>query len=291
MLIAKHMEKSSDAPPKKDTSESREENASDDEEQPIEFPENIIRCIDLTKEYEIGDYIVRAVENVNIDVKRGDFIAIQGHSGAGKTTLLHMIAGLEQPTTGDIYIEWVKTSSLDEEMRATFRVLNLGFVFQNYNLISSLTAEENIKFPMQLAGIEFSTQQERVKSLLASVKLVDREEHLSFQLSSGEQQRVGIARALANDPPIIIADEPTANLDKKSSDIISDLFIELNKEGKTIIVATHDDRLLDHAYRIITMEEAKITDDVRIKEPENEQKVTRDSIQVPEEIRKKQKGD
>lgn len=266
------------------------ESDSDDELEEVKFPKNIIVCNNVTKDYEIGDFIVKAVDSADFKIKRGDFVAIQGHSGAGKTTLLHMMAGLEKPSQGDIFIEWVRISSLDEEMRATFRVLNLGFVFQNYNLISSLTADENIRFPMQLADIDLGRQKERVTHLLESVKLMDRGEHLSFQLSAGEQQRVGIARALANDPPIIIADEPTANLDKKSSDIIADLFIELNKEGKTIIVATHDDRLLNHAYRIITMEDARISDDKRLKEPELRDEADLTAIKIPEEIKENRDG-
>lgn len=244
----------------------------------------IIRCYNLVKEYELGEYIIRALDGVSLDVLRGDFIAIQGPSGAGKTTLLQLIAGLDTPTSGEIKIEWVKSSDLNEEMMTLFRVLNIGFIFQNYNLISSLTAEENILFPMQLAGVELELQNKRVNELLEKVKLSERREHLPFQLSSGEQQRIGIARALANDPPIILADEPTANLDKKSIEIIAELFKELNKEGKTIIVVTHDQRFLNYAYRIITIDDGKIIQDERIKTPEEFDFETKKGVQIPKEI-------
>lgn len=241
----------------------------DDIEFKYKLKKEIIRCYNLVKEYELGEFIIRALDDVSLDVLRGDFIAIQGPSGAGKTTLLQLIAGLDTPTKGEVNIEWVKSSDLNEEMMTLFRVLNIGFIFQNYNLISSLTAEENIMFPMQLAGVEIELQRKRVNELLEKVKLTERREHLPFQLSSGEQQRIGIARALANDPPIILADEPTANLDKKSIEIIAELFKELNKEGKTIIVVTHDQRFLNYAHRIITIDDGKIIQDERIKTPEN----------------------
>lgn len=245
----------------------------------------IIRCNNLVKEYELGEYIIRALDGVSLDVLRGDFIAIQGPSGAGKTTLLQLIAGLDTPTSGEIKIEWVKSSDLNEEMMTLFRVLNIGFIFQNYNLISSLTAEENILFPMQLAGVEIELQNKRVNELLEKVKLSERREHLPFQLSSGEQQRIGIARALANDPPIILADEPTANLDKKSIEIIAELFKELNQEGKTIIVVTHDQKFLNSAYRIITIDDGKIIQDEQIKTPETTDFETKKGAQIPDKIR------
>ncbi|MHA1727780.1 MAG: ABC transporter ATP-binding protein [Promethearchaeota archaeon] len=235
-----------------------------------EKTKNIIRVIELLKDFDLGEFIVRAVDNISIDVIKGDFIAIQGPSGAGKTTLLSLIAGLDNPTSGEIYIEGVKVSDFNEESFSTFRLVNIGFIFQNYNLISSLTAEENIIFPLKLAGVKSETEiyKSRVKELLNKVKLPNREEHLPFQLSAGEQQRIGIARALANNPTIILADEPTANLDKQNSEIISKLFNDMNKEGKTIIVVTHDDRIINLAHRVITFEDAKIVKDERVKKTE-----------------------
>lgn len=221
----------------------------------------LILATNLDKDYEIGDFIVRAVDGVSIRIKESAFIIIKGPSGAGKTTLLNLIGGLDTPNRGSIYSSGVKISNLKEESLATFRLINSGFIFQSYNLISTLTAEENIMFPMKLAGMSLKEQRERALNLLNKVGLGDRREHLPFQLSAGEQQRVAIARALANDPPIIIADEPTANLDKKTSLFIRDLFSDMKQEGKTIIIATHDDNLIELANRVINFEDGKIVNE------------------------------
>lgn len=221
----------------------------------------LILAINLVKDYEIGDFIVRAVDDLSLRIKESTFVIIKGPSGAGKTTLLNLIGGLDTPNKGSIYSSGVKISNLQEESLATFRLINTGFIFQNYNLISTLTAEENIIFPMRLAGMRLEEQRERGLNLLKKVGLGDRREHLPFQLSAGEQQRVAIARALANDPPTIIADEPTANLDKKTSLFIRDLFSDMKREGKTIIIATHDDYLIELANRVITFEDGKIVNE------------------------------
>ena len=223
----------------------------------------------LFKEYEIGNFIVRAVENVSLSIYRGEFLVIKGPSGAGKTSLLNLLGGLDSPKSGIIYCFGVKISDMEEESLATWRLLNSGFVFQNYNLISTLTAEENIMFPMNLSGVEFKEQRKRALELLNQMRLSDRREHLPFQLSAGEQQRVAIARALANDPPIIIADEPTANLDKKTSHFIRDLFKDLKNSIRTIIIATHDDYLISLADAIITFDDGKIVKEEIIKDKKN----------------------
>lgn len=214
----------------------------------------------LTKDYSIGDYVVRAVDNVSIEIKNGEFIVIMGPSGAGKTTLLNLLGGLDSlnENGGVIYSHGVKISDMEEESLATFRLLNSGFIFQNYNLISTLTAEENVMFPMNLSGMRFNESRERAVKLLKRIGLQERREHLPFQLSAGEQQRVAIARALAVDPPVIFADEPTANLDKVTSKFIRDMFKDLKDLKKTIIIATHDDLLIDLADRVILFEDAKI---------------------------------
>ncbi|GAH19858.1 unnamed protein product [marine sediment metagenome] len=218
----------------------------------------VILANNLSKDYEIGDFIVRAVDDIALRIKESDCVIIKGPSGAGKTTLLNLIGGLDSPNKGVVYSSGVKITNLQEESLATFRLINVGFIFQNYNLISTLTAEENVMFPMKLAGMNLKEQRERALSLLKQIGLGDRREHLPFQLSAGEQQRVAIARALANDPPIILADEPTANLDKNTSMIIRDLFNDMKKDGKTIIIATHDDFLIKLANRVITFEDGKI---------------------------------
>jgi len=218
----------------------------------------VILANNLGKDYEIGDFIVRAVDDISLRIKESDFVIIKGPSGAGKTTLLNLIAGLDSPNEGVVYSSGVKITNLQEKSLAIFRLVNVGFIFQNYNLISTLTAEENVMFPMKLAGMNLKEQRERAVSLLKQIGLGDRREHLPFQLSAGEQQRVAIARALANDPPIILADEPTANLDKKTSVFIRDLFKDMKKDNKTIIIATHDDLLIELANRIIIFEDGKI---------------------------------
>ena len=214
----------------------------------------------LTKDYSIGEYVVRAVDNVSIEIKNGEFIVIMGPSGAGKTTLLNLLGGLDSlnENGGVIYSHGVKISDMEEESLATFRLLNSGFIFQNYNLISTLTAEENVMFPMNLSGMRFGESRERAVKLLKKIGLQERREHLPFQLSAGEQQRVAIARALAVDPPVIFADEPTANLDKVTSKFIRDMFKDLKDLKKTIIIATHDDQLIELADKVILFEDAKI---------------------------------
>lgn len=217
-----------------------------------------IVCEGLFKDYEIGNFIVRAVDNVSLSIHNGEFLVIKGPSGAGKTTLLNLLGGLDTPNSGIIYSFGVKISDMEEESLTTWRLLNTGFIFQNYNLISTLTAEENVMFPMNLSGIAFKDQRKRAEELLKKMGLSDRREHLPFQLSAGEQQRVAIARALANDPPMILADEPTANLDKKTSQFIRDLFKELKDDINTIIVATHDDYLINLADKILSFDDGKI---------------------------------
>ncbi len=218
----------------------------------------IIILKNVLKEYVIGDWIVRAVDHVNLSIFESEFVTIVGPSGAGKTSLLNLIGGLDSVDEGEIYNSGIKITDMSEESLATFRILNIGFIFQNYNLISTLTAEENVIFPMMLAGMTLEERRERAVKLLEEMRLEERREHLPFQLSAGEQQRVAIARALGNDPPIIIADEPTANLDMETAEFIAKLFKKLKESKKTLIVATHDKALIKQADRIITYKDSKI---------------------------------
>ncbi|MHA1730331.1 MAG: ABC transporter ATP-binding protein [Promethearchaeota archaeon] len=227
-------------------------------QEPLLGTKYVIETVHLVKDFEIGDWVVRAVDDVSLRVKPGEFVVIRGPSGAGKTTLLNLIGGLDKPTSGKIFFSGVEISAMGEESLATFRVANSGFVFQNYNLISTLTAAENILFPMELAGYTSSEKLKRVAELLDRVNLKERDEHLPFQLSAGEQQRVAIARAMANDPPVILADEPTANLDHKSALIISQLFENLKELGKTVLVATHDEKIAGFADRVLEFNDGKI---------------------------------
>ena len=246
--------------PKKDKIEKINEEEDSESDKIIELLKDdiLIFAQSLVKEYEIGDYIVRAIDGVDLRIKEGEFLVIKGPSGAGKTTLLNILGGLDSPNKGTIYGHGVKFSDMEEESLATFRLVNSGFIFQNYNLISTLTAEENIIFVLRTAGVNFEEARKRAVHLLKKVGLGERREHLPFQLSAGEQQRVAIARALANDPPVILGDEITANLDKKNSEFIRDLFKDLKDLRKTIILATHDNKLIDLADKIITFDDGKI---------------------------------
>ena len=256
----------------KSSSDKKEKKKKKDQEERAEYAEadEIIDLLknnivvygkNLVKDYSIGEFIVRAVDNVTIKIKEGEFVVIKGPSGAGKTTLLNLIGGLDTPNEGSIYGNGVKISDMNEESLASFRLIYSGFIFQNYNLISTLTAEENIIFVLKTAGMDLKESRERAVTLLKKVGLGDRREHLPFQLSAGEQQRVAIARSLSTDPPIIIGDEITANLDKKTSEFIRDLFKDLKIEKKTIVLATHDDILIDLADRIITFDDGKIVEE------------------------------
>jgi putative ABC transport system ATP-binding protein len=218
----------------------------------------IINVSNITKDYDIGEYIVRAVDNVSLHIRQGEFIAIKGPSGAGKTTLLNLIGGLDRPTEGDVISFGLKISEMKEESLAIFRLVHIGFIFQNYNLISTLTAEENVMFPMNLSGVPLEKQRKVAVKLLKDVGLEERREHLPFQLSAGEQQRVAIARAISNDPPLILADEPTANLDQDTVNLIREFFLTLKNIKKTVIVATHDDLLIELADRVIIFDDGKI---------------------------------
>jgi putative ABC transport system ATP-binding protein len=215
----------------------------------------------LIRNYDIGDFIVKAVDNVSLQVEEGEFMAIKGPSGAGKTTLLNLLGGLDTPNSGIIYNQGVRISDMDQETLTIFRLASSGFIFQNYNLISTLTAEENVMLPMNLAGMRLKEQRDRAVKLLTMVRLDDRREHLPFQLSAGEQQRVAIARALSNNPPVILADEPTANLDKTTNKIIRELFEELKRKGNTIIVATHDEDLIALADNVISFNDGMIVEE------------------------------
>jgi putative ABC transport system ATP-binding protein len=220
----------------------------------------------VIKEWQLGDWIVRALDDVSLDVREREFLVIKGPSGAGKTTLLNLLGGLDTPTQGDVFFDAIKITAMSEESLASFRCLNTGFIFQNFNLISSLSAEENVMFPMEMAGFTAPERTKTAQTLLERVSLKDRNEHLPFQLSAGEQQRVAIARALANNPPVIIADEPTANLDIVTAEFIGKLFASLKQEGRTVIAATHDDIIASHADRIISMADGKIVEDKVLRE-------------------------
>jgi putative ABC transport system ATP-binding protein len=202
--------------------------------------ESAVRLLEVSRRYSLGRREITALNKVTLEVGMGDFVAITGASGSGKTTLLNIIGAIDYATEGRVYVMDVPIGDYDESFRATFRLSNTGFIFQSYNLISTLTALENVMFPMQLTDKSLEEIQNDSLKLLERVWLEERTDHLPWQLSSGEQQRVAIARAMANDPPIILADEPTANLDMQSAKMVRDLLQILHQSGKAVIVMTHD---------------------------------------------------
>jgi len=204
-----------------------------------------VKLQDVSRNYQLGRKEIEALRNVSLEVKLGDFVVIAGHSGSGKTTLLNIIGAIDLCSSGRVHVMDVPINDYDEAFRSSFRLSNTGFIFQSYNLVSTLTAVENVMFPMQLSEKSQSKLRDEAMQLLEQVKMEERADHLPWQLSSGEQQRVAIARAMANDPPIILADEPTANLDGDSGQMIRDLLIELNKMGKAVIVMTHDQSIIN----------------------------------------------
>jgi putative ABC transport system ATP-binding protein len=220
----------------------------------------VIQTKDLYKIYNEGEgNEVRAVNGVTLEIEKGEFTAIVGPSGSGKTTLLNIIGGLDSPTSGEVLIENTEIGKLSENELINFRLNNIGFVFQAYNLIPVLNAKENVGFIMLLQNKSESEKNERVESLLKAVGLEKEMEKRPNQMSGGQQQRVAVARALASKPKFVLADEPTANLDSKSTADLLDIMETLNKEeGITFVFSTHDQRVIDRAHRIVTLEDGKI---------------------------------
>jgi putative ABC transport system ATP-binding protein len=219
---------------------------------------SVVLASDLCKVYEVGDVRVEVLKGVNLKVGKGEFTVFNGPSGSGKTTLLNIIGGIDRPTSGKIAVLGQDLSAKDEDFLADFRCRKIGFVFQLYNLISTLTVAENIAFPMEWARRSENDIEKRVNELLETFGLWHRAEHFPFQLSGGEQQRVAFARALANDPPLLLVDEPTGNLDIKTSLKIIEILQQLKNCGKTIIVATHDERIFALADQTLHLEDGKL---------------------------------
>jgi putative ABC transport system ATP-binding protein len=225
---------------------------------------NIIELKSLHKIYDETEIKVHAVNGVDLNFEPGEFTAIVGPSGSGKTTLLNLIGGLDNPTEGGIIINNTDISSLSSSQLIDFRLWNIGFVFQAYNLIPVLTAKENVEFIMHLQGRKKDEREKRTKELLAAVGLEDRIDSRPSKLSGGQQQRVAVARALASKPKFVLADEPTANLDSKSTENLLDIMERLNKEENvTFIFSTHDARVVKKARRVITIEDGKVVSDER----------------------------
>ena len=219
----------------------------------------IIETVDLARYYELGGEIIKALDGVNLKVRRGEYLSIVGPSGAGKTTLFNLIGGLDRPTRGRVIIDEVDISQLDAYELAWLRCRKIGYIFQTFNLIPTLTALENVALPTIFAGVPRDEGKRKAEMILRSVGLGDRLNHKSSELSAGQQQRVAIARAMVNDPAIILADEPTGNLDFQTGKEIINILRELNKKrGVTVIAATHDLKMIGVSDRVVYMRDGRI---------------------------------
>ena len=221
-----------------------------------------IRCNNLYKTFTQGETIIKGLDDVSVNIKEGSFVCLSGPSGSGKTTLLNAMGGLDKPDSGEILVGENRVDLLGKSELADLRLHSIGFVFQAYNLIPVLTARENIEFVMQVQGIPGSERKSRSLAILEEVGLAGHENRRPSQLSGGQQQRVAVARAIVSDPTLVLADEPTANLDTHTSTQLMDLFVELNRErGITFVIATHDPRMMAYCRRLIRMEDGKIISD------------------------------
>ncbi|MCS7093803.1 MAG: ABC transporter ATP-binding protein [Candidatus Aenigmarchaeota archaeon] len=221
----------------------------------------VIELKNVSKIYKVGDEEVKALDRVNLKIYKGEFVSIIGPSGSGKSTLLHIMGVLDKPTTGEVYIDGERISKLRDEEIALLRNKKIGFVFQFFNLYPTLTALENVELPMMISGLDENERRERAEKLLDEVGLLKFKNHLPSQLSGGQRQKVAIARAMANDPRYILADEPTGNLDSKSGEEIIKTFKHLNeKHNKTIIVVTHNLELTKYFEKIIKIRDGKIVE-------------------------------
>lgn len=227
----------------------------------------MIECKNITKVYQTGGIDTKVLKGVSFKVSDGEFVAIMGPSGSGKSTLMHILGALDSPTLGTYLLDGRDVSALADDELAGIRNDKIGFVFQAYNLLSRATALRNVTLPLMYAGVPARTREEKAKQALLSAGLPeDRWHHLSNQLSGGQMQRVAIARALVNDPSIILADEPTGNLDTKTGEIVLDTFQQLNSRHKrTIILITHERYVAEHAERIINIRDGEVVDDGKVK--------------------------
>ncbi len=227
-------------------------------------PEPVIRLQDLTRVYQMGDTDVRALDGVSIDVAPGEFLAVMGPSGSGKSTFMNIVGCLDRPTSGTYVLEGVDVSTLDRNDRAEIRNDKIGFVFQSFNLLARTSALENVELPLLYSRKHRLTDAEQLvkaRGCLGKVGLAERWDHTPAQLSGGQQQRVAVARALVNDPAIMLADEPTGNLDSKTSDEIMGIFQSLNEEGKTVVLITHELDIAEYARRVVAFRDGRIVAD------------------------------
>jgi putative ABC transport system ATP-binding protein len=227
---------------------------------PGEPPLIVVR--ELAKHYDMGDFTVHALRGVSLDIGRGEFVAVMGPSGSGKSTFMHLLGCLDHPSGGDYYIDGVNVADLGRDERAEIRNQKIGFVFQGFNLLARTSAVENVELPLSYAGVGARERRERSKAALQAVGLGDRAGHFPNQLSGGQQQRVAIARALVTGAPLLLADEPTGNLDSKTSEEVMALLVKMNEErGITILLVTHEPDISEFAKRVVVFKDGKIEAD------------------------------
>src|SRR3954454_15365003 len=217
---------------------------------------------DLTKHYDMGDFVVQALRGISLDIGHGEFVAVMGPSGSGKSTFMHLAGCLDRPTSGDYFIDGVNVASLDRDERAQIRNAKIGFVFQGFNLLARTSALENVELPLAYAGISGKERRERARKSLEAVGLSDRSGHMPNQLSGGQQQRVAIARALVTGAPLLLADEPTGNLDTRTSEEVMTILMDMNEErGITVVLVTHEADIAEYARRVVVFRDGVIEAD------------------------------
>ena len=222
-----------------------------------------VSCIDLCKTYRQGDQEIKALDHVNLEIASAGFVCLSAPSGGGKTTLLNAIGGLDTPDSGEVWIKGRRIDNLDKGELAQLRLTQIGFVFQAYNLIPVLTARENVEFVMQVQGVTAEERRRMSTAILQEVGLQGLEDRRPAEMSGGQQQRVAVARAIVSEPELVLADEPTANLDSKTADELMALFVHLNEHhNTTFVIATHDQRVMAYAKRLIRMLDGRIVDDI-----------------------------
>ncbi len=231
----------------------------------FEFREdNMIKVLKQTKIYSVGEVQTIALDNISFEIKKGEYVAIMGPSGSGKSTLMHILGILDMPTRGEYFLDGQRVSQLTEDESADIRNKKIGFIFQAFNLLPRTTAIQNVMLPMRYANVPIAKRFEKAKKFLEIVGLENRLDHNSNQLSGGQQQRVAIARGLAMDPAILLADEPTGNIASAQAEEVMNIFTKLNKEGHTIIMITHEPDIASHAKRIIHIRDGRIEKDEKL---------------------------
>ncbi|MDK2896632.1 MAG: putative transport system ATP-binding protein [Candidatus Atribacteria bacterium] len=244
----------------------------------------VIKVENLWKIYNLGEVKVEALRGISFEVTAGEFIAVMGPSGSGKTTLMNILGCLDRPTQGHYFLDGQEVSKLSQNELAHVRNKKIGFVFQNFNLLPRLTALQNVELPLIYADLPPQKRKERAEEVLRSVNLAERAHHYPNQLSGGQQQRVAIARALVNDPPLILADEPTGNLDTHSSEEIMQILQKLNQQGKTIILITHERDIAEHCRRVLHFRDGQIVDNETVEQPIKAEIILSELLQEEEAV-------